>query len=176
MDIETLEFEVRKLKLEKRLSDSKAAEAEKKYKLSEIERLEEKERELKRREKEFELEKRQWKEIEATPSPFSTRRPTLPPLIQQSKPERRNTSQSPYSANVLTDQPLTTLVSGNAGLEAIFEAQRDADRKKAHEAREARDAREAHEQDAYYTTRPSVKETGRPAKDYRRPRRDDRYI
>lgn len=172
VEIEALQAQIRKLRFEKRISDSKAAEAEKKFKLSEIERLEDKERELQRREREFELEKKQWKEIGAAPSPSLARRPTLPPLISNTKPDRRNISLPTYTSGVVTTQPPQTLISGNAGLEAIFEAQRDNDRQNAQELREPRESRD---QTADFVTRTPARETGRNDRDYRRPRRGDRH-
>ncbi|KAK5941406.1 hypothetical protein PMZ80_006684 [Knufia obscura] len=151
--IDALEEELRKLRLQAQILEGRAAEADRKRMVAERKlREQEIEEELKERREERRLERarreeervtreaafarKQWDEIEASPSPIS-RRPAQKPLIEQdTRPARRSTlvTTSPYSSPYTTQAVTTTTespgilaTSGNPFIDPILEAQRDYD-------------------------------------------------
>lgn len=172
--IETLQAELGKTRLERQLAEGRAAEAERKLKQQQIDELERREKELrqqqaeeqKKREEEIlrrevELAEKQWKEIQEAPSPVLQRRPAA--LVEQEKKPRRNSLMAPYGASALTTtfQSPSVLATDSLFFAPIFEAQRDEDARRARESKNER--RRGTE----------VKETSRSAG--QRPRRGDRH-
>lgn len=146
IQIDALEEELRKLRLQAQLLEGRAAEAdrkrmvaERKLREQEIEeelaeqRKERARREAERNRLEEEFARKQWDEIDASPSPVSRRPRGQTPLIDQpSKPARRSTlvTTSPYSSQAMTTAPQSPSVfatTGNPFIDPILEAQRDYD-------------------------------------------------
>lgn len=140
--IEDLEARLRALHvsqkvLEDRVADADSArkKAEQKLKQRELEKeLAERKLELKRSEEN--LKRKQWDEIEASPSPLQRRRPALPAIVNQEerRPARRNTTTvatSGYGPVTSTVKSPTIIASTNPFMDAIFEAQRDYDESRA---------------------------------------------
>lgn len=136
--ISTLEEELRRSRLQAQISEGRAAEADRKRMVAERKlREQDMERELEeQRQKRVlrgeEFARRQWEEIEASPSPVKSRLAQTPLIEQPRKPARKDTSgystsYNPQAMATSTQSPSILATTGNPFLDPILEAQRDYD-------------------------------------------------
>lgn len=173
--IQRMEAELRKVRLERQIAEGRTSEAKPKQQHLEDLNVREKQvqqklaEEQKKRVKfmtprEEELAEKQWKEIQAIPNPKAnpSLRRSATNASEPTPPSRRHTLMTPYGSTALTTatQSPSVLATENPFLAPILEAQREEDARRA--AREEKRRGTA------------IKETGRTAR--QRPRNDDRYI
>lgn len=169
--MQQLEVELRKVRLERQLAEGRSIEE--KPKRQQVEGLNRRERQLTQQledertrrigtmsPREAELAEKQWREIQAAPTVNpSLRRPAN--LVEHPTPKRPALKTSPESTALTTaSRALSVLDIPNPFLAPILEAQQEDDARQAARAERRRVT--------------AVKETGRSAR--QRPRNDDRHI